>query len=87
MKGLQIIIDHFTNYPLISLKSKDFLIFKTVFELIKKGEHLTLEEKKKIVGLKANQNKGLSNDLKEAFSDVLPTPAPVFTFMGIPNPF
>lgn len=86
-KGLQIIIDHFTNYPLISLKSVDFLIFKTVFELILKGEHLTLEGISKIVALKANQNKGLSDDIKKAFPDVLAIPAPFYAFTGIPNPF
>jgi len=64
------IIDHFHNYPLISLKSVDFLIFKNVFELIKRGEHLHLMGIQNIVALKANQNRGLSNLLKIAFPNV-----------------
>ena len=70
MQGLGMIIEHFHNYPLISLKSVDFLIFKNVFELIKRGEHLHLMGIQNIVALKANQNRGLSNLLKIAFPNV-----------------
>jgi len=35
MKDMQVIINHFNNYPLISQKFSDYKIFKLVFELIK----------------------------------------------------
>ena len=34
IKDLQIIINHFKNYPLISAKYSDFLLFEKCFELI-----------------------------------------------------
>ena len=35
MKDMEIIINHFDNYPLITQKLSDYKIFKLVFELIK----------------------------------------------------
>ena len=52
IKDLQIIIDHFTKYPLVSHKKTDFEIFKQCFEKIKKGEHLNKEGLEKILSLK-----------------------------------
>jgi hypothetical protein len=40
VKGLQVIVDHFDKYPLISAKSIDFSIFKQCFEIIKEKKHL-----------------------------------------------
>jgi len=36
-KDLQLIVDHFEKYPLITFKVCDFLIFKDCFEMIKQG--------------------------------------------------
>ncbi len=41
VKDLQIIINHFDKYPLITAKLSDYLLFKQCFEIIKKKEHLT----------------------------------------------
>lgn len=41
IKELQVIIDHFKKYPLISAKYSDFLLFEECFNLIKQKEHLT----------------------------------------------
>jgi hypothetical protein len=71
-----IIIPHFTNYPLITQKKADFLLFKSVIELINKGEHLTIEGLNKIVGFKASINKGLPNSLKAAFPSIIPETRP-----------
>ena len=58
-----VIIPHFTNYPLITKKNVDFILFKSVVELINKDEHLTLEGLNKIINIKASINKGLSDKL------------------------
>jgi hypothetical protein len=84
---LQIIIDHFNKFPLVSAKRSDFLLFSECFELIKKGEHLTEKGLSKIIALKTFLNLGLSDKLKEAFPNTIPIDRPEYVFKGIPNPF
>jgi len=43
IKDLEIIISHLDNYPLITQKRVDYLLFKQAIELIKNKEHLSLE--------------------------------------------
>jgi hypothetical protein len=62
-----VIIPHFSRYPLLSQKQIDFLLFKSVVELMNAGGHLNLLGLQKIVNIRASLNKGLSNSLKEAF--------------------
>jgi hypothetical protein len=62
-----VIIPHFDNYPLISHKQSDFLLFKNIVDLINKSEHLNIDGLIKIVNLKAILNKGLSDKLKIYF--------------------
>ena len=62
IQELQVIIDHFKKYPLISAKYSDFLLFEQCHNLIKKKEHLTQAGLEKILALKSNLNKGLPND-------------------------
>jgi len=45
IQELQVIIDHFNKYPLVSAKRPDFLLFENCYKLIKQKEHLTLEGK------------------------------------------
>ena len=87
IQELQIIVDHFNKYPLISAKLSDFLLFKQCYELIKQKQHLTHEGLKKIVGLKYNLNKGLTENIKEAFPDIIPVARPHYIFKEIPDPF
>lgn len=68
---LEIIIKHFDNYPLLSNKYGDFVLFKNAVNIIKK-RNLTLTEMARIVGIKASMNKGLSDKLKSSFSDIVP---------------
>lgn len=86
IKELQIIMKHFKNYPLVSAKYSDFLLFEQCLELIKNREHLTEEGLLKIVSLKANLNKGLSKELLEAFPNIKAEDRPEYKFYGIPNP-
>lgn len=73
-----VIIPHFNMYPLVSQKRSDFLLFSSVVDLMNKKEHLTREGLLKILAIKASVNRGLSNDLKEAFGNdnIIPVERP-----------
>jgi hypothetical protein len=87
LKELQVITNHFKNYPLVSAKNSDFLLFEQCLELIKEKAHLTQKGLLKIVSLKTNLNKGLSKELSETFFNINAVKRPVYKFNGIPNPF
>jgi hypothetical protein len=57
-----------------------------VFELIKHKEHLTSEEVKKIVSIKAVFNNGLADNLKIAFPEIVPVIRPSVYRKIIPDP-
>jgi LAGLIDADG endonuclease len=82
-KNLQVIIEHFDKYPLITAKVSDYLIFKTFFKIIKQGEHLTEKGLLKIVGLKSSLNWGLSDKILKSFPNAVPVNRPEYTFKGI----
>lgn len=71
-KELEVIINHFDKYPLITQKFKDYILFKQAFNLVKNKNHLTMEGLREIVGLKASLNSGLSDSLIEAFPGITP---------------
>jgi hypothetical protein len=57
MKDLvNVIIPHFSNYPLITKKKVDFFLLTKVLDIIIQKDHLTLEGLQKIVALKASMN-------------------------------
>lgn len=87
IKELQVIVDHFDKYQLISHKLSDYLLFKQAYEIIKNKEHLTIEGLNKIVGIKASLNLGLPDNLKEAFPKVVQFNRPEYTFKGITDPY
>lgn len=62
-----VIIPHFTNYPLLTKKSFDYMFFKEIVILMSEKEHSNLEGIQKIVNNRASMNGGLPNGLKEAF--------------------
>lgn len=96
IKDMEVLINHFEKYPLVSAKYCDYKLFKNCFKLIKKGDHLTESGLLSIVELKSLINLGLSDKLKSAFpqissahSDterVLSNKSLSFKFNGIPNP-
>lgn len=73
---LEIIIKHFNNYPLISSKFADFLLFKQAFEVFKNKEHLTPTGLRNIVAIKASANRGLSEKIQAAFPNIVPVDRP-----------
>jgi hypothetical protein len=87
VKELQLIIDHFDKYPLITAKASDFLLFKQCFEIIKKREHFTERGLLEIIGLRSSLNLGLSEKLKKSFPNVIQVDRPQQKFKGIQDPF
>ena len=70
IKELQVIINHFDKYPLLSQKCADYQLFKDAITLIKNKEHLSSKGIKKILGIRASMNLGLSDELKLSFPDI-----------------
>lgn len=58
-KDLKVIIAHFDQYPLITQKQADYLLFKQALNIFITKEHLTAEGLRKIVGIRAAMNLGL----------------------------
>ena len=86
LEELRVIIDHFDLYPLISVKNCDYLLFRQCYNLIKDKEHLTLEGFEKLLALKYNLNKGLSEELK-VYLNTVPVLKPEYIFKAIPHPY
>jgi len=72
LEGLAVIINHFNEYPLITKKLADYTLFKLAFNIIKNKNHLTEKGLLELVALKAELNKGLSQDLCIAFPNIIP---------------
>lgn len=89
IKEIPVIINHFNQYPLITNKLSDYLIFKNCFDIIKQGEHLNEEGLLKIVALKNSLNKGLPENLIIAFPNTSERGMlrPEYLFKEIPDPF
>jgi len=81
-----VIIPHFINYPLLTKKWADFLLFKMAVELLNAKVQATTEGLQKIINIRATMNKGLSDALKKAFPNTIPIPRPLVNFEGIAHP-
>ena len=86
-KDLQVIIDHFDKYPLVTAKKIDYALFKTSFNIIKLNEHLTEKGISELIEIKSTLNKGLSEKLKHNFSEIDLLERVEFKFEGIPSPY
>lgn len=77
LEDLSIILNHFENYPLITHKQADFLLFKETVCLMREGKHLTKEGLNRVVSIKATINNGnISDSLSLAFPDINPASRP-----------
>lgn len=85
LNGLQIIIEHFDKYPLITQKQADYFLFKQAVNLISNKEHLSTTGLLKLVSIKATLNWGLSEKFKESFPTVIPINRPNIKFTNIKN--
>lgn len=72
-----VIIPHFEKYHLLTQKGADFLLFKSIIQLMNKGEHLTTEGLSKILNFKAYLNLGLSESLVNSFPNIIPVDRPL----------
>lgn len=80
------IIVHFDNYPLISQKLADYLLWKQAVNLVFEGRHLTLEGVQEIVNIKASINLGLTENLNKAFPNTIPVARPAVENFTDPDP-
>ena len=65
------------KYPLLTQKQIDFELLKKICCLVRNKQHIILEGFKKIVAAKSSLNKGLSEELKQAFPDITALPRPI----------
>ena len=86
VKDLASIINHFDNYPLITKKKSDFLLFKQIIEKMVEGEHLSLKGLQEIVNIRASMNLGLSTSFKTIFPNTIPVARPLIENITIPHP-
>jgi hypothetical protein len=77
LNEIEIILNHFDKYPLISQKRADYELFKEAYNIVLNKEHLTNKGLRKIIALRASLNLGLSEELKTAFPDIIPTVRPL----------
>jgi len=82
-----IIVHHFVNYPLLTQKAADFILFKQIIELMNKKIHLTSEGIIKIINIKASINKGISEVIKSEFKNIIPVERPIIKTNNIPDLF
>ena len=76
-KGLSKLIIHLEEYPLLSKKNVDFMLFKQAVKLVNNKAHLTVEGLNEIVNIKASMNLGLSDMLKSEFDGHIPVEKPL----------
>jgi len=80
------IIAHFDNYPLITQKKADFILFKEIILKIIEGEHLSAKGLQEIINIRASINLGLSDSLKTIFPNTVPVTRPLIENITIPHP-
>jgi len=76
LRSLNVIVNHFERYPLLTKKREDFILFSRIVTLINKKEHLTLSGLHGIISIKASMNLGLSTDLQTSFPNITPVIRP-----------
>jgi hypothetical protein len=67
---MEVIIPHFTKYPLLTVKRITFLLFKDIVELMYKKNHLTLEGAQSIINIIASMNKGRTDKFLRNFPNI-----------------
>jgi hypothetical protein len=75
-----VIISHFDNYPLLTQKRADFLLFKSALNLINEIEYLIIKGLNKIIRIRTSMNFCLSDKLKLAFPNIISVQRPVVQF-------
>lgn len=81
-----VIIPHFTKYPLISNKQIDFFFWSKVITLILNKDHLTKEGFLKILSYYSSINRGVSKKVLEYYPNIIPADKPVISLPDKLNP-
>lgn len=68
---MQIVINHFDKYPLLTQKLKDYKLFKLAFSLFNNKDNLSIVGIAKLMAIKSSMNNGLNPQLKLAFPTIL----------------
>lgn len=82
----QVIIPHFTKYPLLTKKRADFILFSMAVQLLNEKVQSTVEGLQKIINIRASMNKGLPELLKKAFPNTVAVFRPEFNVNSIYHP-
>jgi hypothetical protein len=85
LSQMNMIINHFDKYPLITQKHADYLLWREVIMMMLRKEHLTQEGLLAILSLRASLNLGLSESLKTAFPNIVPAFRPLVENTTIPH--
>jgi hypothetical protein len=80
------IIPHFENYPLLTQKAADFLLFTKIINIINNKMHLTEDGLQQIINLRASINVGLSDLQKSKFPNYNPVARPIINSTEILDP-
>jgi len=81
------IISHFDNYPLITQKKSDFILFKQIIHKVVEGVHLSAKGLQEIVNIRGSMNLGLSDSLKTVFPNTVLVARPLIeNITTIPHP-
>ena len=81
-----IIIPHFTNYPLISKKRIDFLLWSKVVEIILNKDHLTEQGFLNTLSYYAAINKGMSKKVLKDYPNIISANKPIINLPANLNP-
>jgi len=73
---LEKVIPHFLAYPLLTKKYADFELFRQIILIIKEEPSLSEQGFMKILNLRYYLNKGISEELKELYPNLVPEPRP-----------
>lgn len=73
---INVIMPHFEKYPLLTEKQNDFIIFKNIVNILEK-ESLNQDNLIEILKWRISLNKGLSDNIKELYPNLLPMQRPV----------
>ena len=80
------IIPHFLNYPLMTKKWADFLLWSKVVEIILNKDHLTEKGFLKILSYYASINRGVSTKISTLYPNILPVNRPTVNLPKNLNP-
>lgn len=81
-----VIIPHFTKYPLISRKRIDFLLWSKVVEIILNKDHLTEKGLLNILSYYASINREVSKKVLKYYPNILPADKPILNLPENLNP-